>query len=209
MDPAWDMNAVTAERNWWDDHADQLHVWGIDQPGAWEDGAAACMCAVVEDLAPLSGRVLDLGCGLGRLAIPLGALYPDTQILGVDISAAMLAQAEASRVIAEVGNVAFMLGDGRTIPKVGLFDAAFSVLLFQHLPPEAVARYIHGIGDVLATGGMFCAQYVHAGNDSDFLSWSYRTEELHTYASESGMVPVRSRRGVINPRWSWTTWRKT
>lgn len=195
------------EREWWDEHADHLHVWGVDQPGAWEDGAAACLCAVVEALAPISGRILDLGCGLGRLAIPLAALYPDVEVIAVDISPVMLAQAEAQAAAAGVANVRFLQGDGRHLPREAIgVDTAYSVLLFQHLGADAVRQYMGEIAGALRLGGMFLAQHVVTEHQPAFLSNSHTVETLTALGDLAGLQLIDSQLGLVMPGWAWTRW---
>ena len=44
---------------------------------------------------PTPGRIVDVGCGTGRLLRTAAAEFPDAHLIGVDISAGMLAQAQA------------------------------------------------------------------------------------------------------------------
>lgn len=197
------------EREWWDAHADALHVWGDDQPGAWEAGTAACLNAVLsalEAFGPLTGRVLDLGCGLGRLAIPLAELRPAAQIVGVDVSPAMLEQAHAAA--AGVANVEFLQGDGRRIPAGG-FDAAYSVLLFQHLGPDAVSGYMAEVARVLRPGALFVAQHVGEDHQPAFLSHGYLLTTLDGFARAAGLdFLAMAGPGLVMPSWVWSCWRR-
>ncbi|WP_194898236.1 class I SAM-dependent methyltransferase [Catenulispora pinisilvae] len=73
--------------------------------------------------APEPNRMVDVGCGTGRLLRTAAAEFPDTQLVGVDISAGMLAQAQA---ITEPGECdAFVRADSTALPFV---DAAFDVV---------------------------------------------------------------------------------
>lgn len=167
----------------------------------------ACMCAVVEAI-PLAGRVLDLGCGLGRLAIPLAALYPDVEIVAVDISPIMLAQAEASAAVAQTENVTFLQGDGRTLPDVGRIDAAYCVLLFQHLGIDAVRHYMGEVASVLVRGGRFVVQHVYAEHQPAFLSNAHSAETLSMLGELAGLRWIDSRRELVYPSWAWSVWEK-
>jgi trans-aconitate 2-methyltransferase len=130
--------------------------------------------AVLERLR-LSGdeRVLDVGCGTGRLTLELVPLA--RRVVGVDRSPAMLAEAHAQRVGAEpvsrgsVGSsavpsapVAYVQADGTALPFGPMFDAVFSNATFHWIPDhERLFRSIH---DVLTPGGRLVAQCGGAGN---------------------------------------------
>ncbi len=54
---------------------------------------------------------LDLGCGQGRLTIPLALQYPESQFAGVDLSAAAVTKAQAYAARQNVANCHFQEGD--------------------------------------------------------------------------------------------------
>jgi SAM-dependent methyltransferase len=78
-------------------------------------------------LAPSPGeRVLDIGCGGGTTALELArSVAPDGSVVGVDVSAAVLACAE--RAAAGQARLQFIRADAQTFPfEPATFDAAFS-----------------------------------------------------------------------------------
>jgi len=80
-------------------------------------------------LAPL--RILDFGCGVGRLSIPFAAYAQE--VVGVDVAEAMLA--EARRNCAEQGcsNVTLVLSDDSLSQVDGQFDLVQSCIVLQHV----------------------------------------------------------------------------
>src|ERR1019366_8203623 len=57
-------------------------------------------------------RVLDVGCGPGRLAIPLArAIGPSGTVVALDLQPAMLAKAEAKANASGLGNIVFRQGE--------------------------------------------------------------------------------------------------
>ena len=76
---------------------------------------------LLEALPPLSGRVLDLGCGWGAVGVALGKRYPELDIVMTDINSRAVGLAR--RNLAENGVRAEVVqGDGFESVE-GLFDA--------------------------------------------------------------------------------------
>jgi cyclopropane fatty-acyl-phospholipid synthase-like methyltransferase len=101
-------------------------------------------------------RVLEIGCGVGRLLRPLAGRV--ARAVGVDLSAAMLALAR--EYCDGVPNVELKLTDGGLdfLP-AGAFDFVFSHIVFQHIPRKAYAeRYFRDAFRVLVPGGIFRVQ---------------------------------------------------
>ncbi len=80
---------------------------------------------------PLDGneRVMDAGCGSGRLTAELVDRLPEGQVIAVDRSASMLL--EASRHLRACGRVTCVRADLLTLPLVGTFDLIFSAATFH------------------------------------------------------------------------------
>jgi len=101
-------------------------------------------------------RVLEIGCGVGRLLRPLSERV--ARAVGVDLSPEMLERGRD--YCAGRANVELRLTDGSL---GGLqdrsFDFVFSHIVFQHLPRKAyVQRYIEEAARVLEPGGILRIQ---------------------------------------------------
>jgi SAM-dependent methyltransferase len=120
----------------------------------WNDG--------VSDLDQLLGlvgaeiaegsRVVDVGCGVGRLT--RAARLRAAHVTGVDVSAEMVRRAR--ELNAHLDGVEFLQGDGRHLTGVadGSADACISHVVFQHIPdPQITMGYIREMGRVLRPGG--------------------------------------------------------
>lgn len=66
---------------------------------------------LLEALPPLSGRILDLGCGWGPVGTALGKKYPDAQLLLTDLNARAVALADRNLKANEVKNAHVVQGD--------------------------------------------------------------------------------------------------
>jgi tRNA (cmo5U34)-methyltransferase len=110
---------------------------------------------LVRDLAgALPGRILDLGCGDGRLTALALAAYPESTALCVDISPPMLESAAARfaddpRVSIATHNLEDPL------PFEGLFDAIVTSLAVHHVADERKVTLYAEIARSLAPGGVF------------------------------------------------------
>jgi SAM-dependent methyltransferase len=68
-------------------------------------------------------RVLELGCARGGNLLPLASSLPGATFVGVDLSPVQIAEAEARRVDAGLGNVRFLVADLAALPDdLGAFD---------------------------------------------------------------------------------------
>ncbi len=100
---------------------------------------------LMDHVAIASGeRVLDVGCGCGATTLELSRrVAPAGAVVGVDISAPMLARARERARAAGVTNVHFELGDAQTHAfDAGAFDVVFSrfgIMFFTH-PDVAFAN---------------------------------------------------------------------
>jgi SAM-dependent methyltransferase len=97
-------------------------------------------------------RILDFGCGVGRLLVPFAAT--GAQVTGVDISQAMLDEARKNCDERGHPNVELVLSDDSLSRLEGSFDLVHSVIVFQHIPPERGRVLIARLVERLNAGGV-------------------------------------------------------
>jgi SAM-dependent methyltransferase len=98
-------------------------------------------------------RVVEIGCGVGRLTRVLSERAESVKAL--DVSAEMLEQARAHN--GALANVEWIQGDGTTLAGIpdGQADLVVSHVVFQHIPdPQITLGYVREIGRVLKPGGL-------------------------------------------------------
>jgi trans-aconitate methyltransferase len=90
---------------------------------------------------------LDFGCGVGRLVIPLASRFKE--VVGVDLSDGMLAEAEKNVKDKQLKNVAFF----KELPDLH-FDLLHSALVFQHINPTRGMKILLDCWSRLAPSGL-------------------------------------------------------
>lgn len=103
------------------------------------------------------GKVLDFGCGVGRLSLALAA-HAD-QVLGVDISPPHLKLARERTAQTGVTNVDFQAIDAPAdLDGLSGFDLVVSLIVLQHNPPPVMASLLEKLLRTLAPGGVAVIQ---------------------------------------------------
>lgn len=82
------------------------------------------------------GRVLDLACGTGDLALAIGAARPGATVVGVDASPRMIEQARLrGGTDANTPNVSFQVGDlGKLTEPTGSADLVVASYAYRNVP---------------------------------------------------------------------------
>jgi len=76
-------------------------------------------------------RVLDFGCGVGRVLVGLADIAPD--VLGIDVSPSMLAEARRNCDVHGIPHVKLALSDDELSAVDGDFDLVHTFIVLQHL----------------------------------------------------------------------------
>lgn len=163
----WDRRALenaryyvaTGQRQWSDDEF-------------YQAGEAELRDHVFNDLGnicqgknPKSMKVLEIGCGAGRVTAPLARFFGEVH--AVDISRHMVRAAR--HAVSGFPNAFIYHNNGRNLRAIrrawwhrfGLgpplqFDFAFSCLVFQHIPSLAVIEnYVREVNRLLCPGALF------------------------------------------------------
>lgn len=152
----WDARARENARHY---IADSRQDWSDDD--FWKSGQATVAAYISSDMEnicqghdPKEMRVLELGCGAGRVTRALASMFGEVH--AVDISPEMVARARAA--LREHPNVFVQLCDGVTLDVLGdaRFDFAYSCCVFHHISSYDVIRsYIREVGKRLVPGALF------------------------------------------------------
>ena len=110
---------------------------------------------------PLQTAV-DFGCGVGRLSIPLAKRFHE--VIGVDISPAMLNESQKNCSVSGISNVQLVLSDDRVSEVPFGVDLVHSYLVLQHIPVKRGLVIVRHLLERLAPGGA-CALHVPVDRD--------------------------------------------
>ena len=108
-------------------------------------------------------RVLDLGCGMGDVAMLAARLVgPSGRVVGVDRDALVLAHASRRAEAAGFENIGFFQSDVADLPASQPFDAAVGRLILAFVPdPVAVLK---ALCTLVRSGGVLAFQEVSLAN---------------------------------------------
>ncbi len=152
----------------------------MTRPGATRDWDGRTYDRVADPMArwgetvlerlPLRGdeRVLDAGCGSGRVTERLAERLPDGHVIALDGSPSMIGAARER--LARFGDrVTYVVADlGRPLPIDGVVDAVLSTATFHWVPDhDALFRNLAG---VTRPGGRLIAQCGGAGNIASIMA---------------------------------------
>ncbi len=156
---------------------------------------------------PRQMRVLEIGCGAGRVTRALADLFGE--VYGVDVSGEMVELAR--RAVADRPGARVYKNNGMdlsVLPDLE-FDFAFSCIVFQHIPSRAIIEnYVREVHRLLRPGALFkfqvqgCAE-IETAPDDTWLGAPITDQEAVQMAERCGFEP-RYRHGAGEQYfWLW------
>lgn len=139
--------------------------------------------------APADGevkRVLDIGCSIGQCSIALKKIYPDAEVVGLDVALPLLRYAK-KRANDAGQEITFKhgLAEDTDYPD-NHFDAVLSYILFHETPAENFPAILKEMHRILRPGGTFSI-FEFPNNYGENLAPSYRF--LIDYDSKNNCEP--------------------
>ena len=129
------------------------HVLSLGLDRRWRRMAA-------EDVKGTPTRILDLACGTGDFAFALARRFPEAEIVGVDLTPAML---EIARAKTPSPRIRFMEGDAQSLLVEGPFELCSCAFGFRNFPDRR--RALREVRRVLAPGGeLLVLEFFRPGN---------------------------------------------
>ena len=135
-------------------------------------------------------RVLEIGCGIGRILIPMSSIFKE--VIGVDVSKKMIELSK--QYVDKIPNCHTYENSGSDLSlfEEDYFDFCYSYIVFQHIPKkEIIENYIKEVSRVLKTGGIFRFQVKGDlvknvfGKFETWHGYNFTHEEIHKIANEN------------------------
>lgn len=103
---------------------------------------------------PKTMRVLEIGCGAGRITRALAGVFGEVH--GVDVSGEMIERAKAALQDRPNAHVYQNNGIDLSVIPALEFDFAYSAIVFQHIPSaEIIESYVREVNRLLRPGALF------------------------------------------------------
>lgn len=112
-------------------------------------------------------RLLDIGCGDGKITAALAHRLPEGTVLGIDSAAEMVALAQARYPEDDFSNLRFQRADARELTFREAFDVVFSNSALHWIPEHRPV--LQGIARALRPGGRALLQMGAKGNGEALL----------------------------------------
>jgi len=165
------------------------------------------MINICQGKDPSTMRVLEIGCGAGRVTRALARLFGEVH--AVDVSGEMVRLARAA---VEGYPKAFVYQNNGTdltaVPSLP-FDFAFSTIVFQHIPSrEVIENYVREVNRLLRPGALFKFQVqgdssLTTNPEDTWLGVPFSDEQAVEMAERCGFEP-RYRHGAGQQYfWLW------
>jgi len=199
-------------RHFWDDKAihDTHHaIWADERPldpeareQAFAESGVDAARLLAEFVTPIA-RVVDLGCGIGRVMRELAPLC--REILGVDISEEMLKRGQD--YLSGVSNVNLLQTDGASLEGIesDSVDFLYSMMCLIHVDRRSAYRYLVETKRVLKPDGRALLDFLDLASPEGLESFIdvtekayplefYTLEELRILLGSAGLEVIGERR---------------
>jgi cyclopropane fatty-acyl-phospholipid synthase-like methyltransferase len=165
------------------------------------------MTNICQGKEPRQMRVLEIGCGAGRITRALAGLFGEVH--AVDVSGEMVARAR--QALRDRPNAHVYQNNGKDLDVLPSepYDFAFSTIVFQHIPSrEVIYNYVREVHRLLRPGALFKFQVqgdatMETSPDDTWLGVPFSDAEAVEMAEKCGFEP-RYRHGAGDQYfWLW------
>lgn len=127
--------------------------FGVARVYDWHLNYASAVTFLLDQIAAEQTRekIIDIGCGDGRLTHELAKRFPDARLTGIDYSQQAIRLASALNA---GGSMTFEARDLIEDPVDGDNDVAVLMEVYEHIEPAKADVFLRGVRDTLRPGGV-------------------------------------------------------
>lgn len=172
-------------KQFWDDaseDADVRYKYIADEWATTED-----FLSFIEENNSEWNKVLEIGCGIGRLIVPLADKYEQCKFYGIDISDKMIAKAPKR------SNIEYQCSGYN-------LDLVYSMLVFQHITDTEKELYVETAYKMLKKDGVFLLQVV-VGKEQNPYSYQVSEGYIGDVLKKSGFRDIKLYMSYLHEQW--------
>jgi SAM-dependent methyltransferase len=165
------------------------------------------MTNICQGKDPMQMRIIEIGCGAGRVTRALAGLFGEVH--AVDVSGEMIARAKEALEDRPNAHVYQNNGKDLDVLPSGPYDFAFSTIVFQHIPSrDVIYNYVREVNRLLRPGALFKFQVqgdasMETTPDDTWLGVPFSDADAVEMAEKCGFEP-RYRHGAGDQYfWLW------
>jgi ubiquinone/menaquinone biosynthesis C-methylase UbiE len=194
-------NNFKSEENFWESGIfDCKNILGIDTQRFKK---------ILENNDASKMSILEIGCGIGRILIPMKKFFGN--VIGIDVSSEMVQLGQKN--IKDIPNCVIIENNGIDLSEFqnDSFDFCYSFIVFQHIPEKKVVEnYIKEVSRVLKPECLFRFQVrgIISTKPSEITTWDgvqFTSDEIHKIAKENNFEIMEE--GDDDDEYYWLTFK--
>ncbi len=164
---------------------------------------------IIENKETSKMNVLEIGCGIGRILIPMRKIFGN--VTGIDISSEMVLLGQ--KYVVDIQNCRIIENNGIDLSEFpdNHFDFCYSFIVFQHIPEKKIVEnYIKEVSRILKLGCLFRFQVrgTISTKPNEITTWDgvqFTSDEIHKIAKENYFEIIEE--GSYKEEYYWLTFK--
>jgi len=149
---------------------------------------------IIENKDTSSMNILEIGCGIGRILIPMRKIFGN--VTGIDISSEMVLLGQ--KYVSDIPNCSIVENNGMDLAEFSdnSFDFCYSFIVFQHIPEKKIVEnYIKEVSRILKSSCLFRFQVrgTISTKPNEITTWDgvqFTSDEIHKIANDNNFEVI-------------------
>ena len=164
---------------------------------------------IIENKETANMNILEIGCGIGRILIPMRKIFGDAT--GIDISSEMVLLGQ--KYVSDISNCNIVENNGTDLAEFSdnSFDFCYSFIVFQHIPEKKIVEnYIKEVSRILKPSCLFRFQVrgIISTKPNEITTWDgvqFTSDEIHKIAKDHNFEIIEE--GNYKEEYYWLTFK--